>query len=89
MFTLPEEIKILISFLITQGIKSVANLFNKDINGKAAAVMAIFVYAVIHFIEGIIALLPPEQQEAFLAAMGFVASVLGMFGVHFTYKNIA
>lgn len=86
MFTLPEETKILISFLITQGVKSIANQFDKDISGKWSMVLAVGVFSFIHFIEGVLNIVPPEYQDAFLAGMGFLSSVLGMFGIHRTAK---
>jgi len=79
----------LITFLVTQGVKALFKLFGKDVSGGAAAFVAIFAGAVVFFFNGLVALLPPEQQQAFTAAFGFIAAVLGAFGVHYTYKHVA
>jgi len=87
MIALPNELKILITFLITQGIKAVFGLFSKDLSGVGAAITAILVGAVIVFIEGVLNLFP-ESQEIVSAVLGFLAVVLGSFGTHYTYRNI-
>ena len=88
MLALPEEIKVLLTFLVTQGVKSLAKLFGKDINGGGAAVVAVLVGAIVFFIEGVIALFP-EHEELAEIILSLLAVVLGSFGTHYTYKNIA
>jgi hypothetical protein len=89
MFALPEEIKVLVAFLVTQGVKAVANLFGKDIGGVGAASVAVFVGAVVFFAEGLLALVSPEKQEVVQSALALVALLLSSFGTHYTYKNIS
>ena len=78
----------LITFLVTQGVKGFFKLFGKQVSGGAAAFVAVFAGAVVFFFNCIVAQLPPEQQQALTAAFGFVAAVIGAFGVHYTYKGI-
>ena len=89
MIALPEEIKVLFTFLVTQGVKAVAGMFGKDIGGAGAAMIAVFVGAVVFFAEGLLSLVSPEKQELAEAVLAFVALLLGSFGTHYTYKNIA
>ena len=87
MITLPEEIKALLTFLVTQGVKAVAKLFGKDIGGLGAAAVAVLVGAIIFFVEGVLNLFP-EKQELVAAILSFVTVVLGSFGAHYTYSGL-
>ena len=89
MIALPYELKMLITFLVTQGIKSIANVFGKKVGGHGAAFVAVGVGAIIFFVEGILALVPVDKREAVEAGLSFVAVILGSFGTHYTYKNIS
>jgi hypothetical protein len=88
MFALPEEIKVLVAFLVTQGVKAVANLFGKDIGGIGAAGVAVLVGSIVFFAEGLLALVSPEKQEVVQSALALVALLLSSFGTHYTYKSI-
>jgi hypothetical protein len=87
MFALPEEIKILITFVVTQGVKAVANLFGKDISGAGAAGVAVLVGSIVFFAEGLLGLVSPEKREVAQSALALVALLLGSFGTHYSYKN--
>ena len=89
MFALPEEIKVLVAFLVTQGVKAVANLFGKDISGMGAAAVAVLVGSVVFFAEGLLGLVSPDKQEVVQSALALVALLLSSFGTHYTYKNVA
>jgi len=92
MFELPVEIvgliTLLVAFLVAQGVKGVFSLFGKDISGYAAAFTAVAVGAVVFFMEGIIGLFPPDAQQLVVAILQALSLVLGMFGVHKTYKGL-
>ncbi len=88
MFALPEEIKVLVAFLVTQGVKAVANLFGKDIGGMGAAGVAVLVGSVVFFAEGLLSLVSPEKQEVVQSALALVALLLSSFGTHYTYANL-
>ena len=60
---MPVEIKGLLSYLITQGLKALWNLFGKDFGGGAAAFAAIVIGAILFFFEGLLALIPEDQIE--------------------------
>jgi hypothetical protein len=79
----------LITFLVTQGVKSFLKLFGKDLSGGAAAFVAVLAGAVVFFFNGVIALIPPEQQQGVVAVLTFIAAILAAFGVHYTYKHVA
>ena len=88
MITLPLEIKVVLTFLIMQGIKSVAKLFGKDVSGTGAAIVAVVVGAVVYFIEGVLGLVPADKVEMYSSALAFIAMLLGSYGTHYTYKSI-
>jgi hypothetical protein len=91
MFGLPPELRIplvsLLTLLVTAGLKSVANLLGGDFGGKLAAIVAVVVGAVMFLIDGFIAMVPVEYQDAVSAAAGFIVALLGAFGLHYTIKN--
>jgi len=88
MLSLPIEIKALLTYLITQGIKALLALFGKDMAGVAAAVAAVAVGAIIFFIDGVLALVPVEYVDSVGAFLALVVSLLSAFGIHYSYKNI-
>ena len=89
MISLPIEIKALLTYLITQGIKALLALFGKDIEGVAAAVAAVVIGAIIFFIDGVLALVPVEYVDSVSAFLALVVSLLSAFGIHYSYRNIA
>ena len=89
MFTLPEEIKVLVAFVVMQGVKAVVKLFGKDLGGKGAAAVAVLVGAIVVFAEGLLGLVSAEKQEAVQQGLSFVAVILAMFGTHYTVKSIS
>jgi len=88
MIALPLELKALITFLITQGIKSLLGLFGKSVEGVVAAVVALTVGAIVFFVEGMLALVPADKVELVAGALAFIAMLLSSFGTHYTYKRI-
>lgn len=93
MFELPEIfvslLTVAVAFFVAQGVKGFLAVFKVDLSGYAAAFTAVIVGAIIFFIEGVIGIFPPESQEMIVTILQAVATVLGMFGVHKTYKGIA
>jgi hypothetical protein len=93
MFEIPADLRVAIgaglTFLFTQGLKALANLLGFDIAGWTSAVVAALVGAVLVFLDGIVALIPPELQPVASAIFGLIVVVLGSFGVHYTYKGVA
>ena len=88
LIELPIEIKGLLSYLITQGLKALWNLFGKDFGGGAAAFAAVLVGAVLFFLEGLLGLVPDAQVELVNAILGLLVLVLSSFGIHYTYRNL-
>jgi len=89
MISLPIEIKALLTYLITQGVKALLALFGKDMAGVAAAVAAVVIGAIIFFIDGVLALVPVEYVDSVSAFLALVVSLLSAFGIHYTYQNVA
>ncbi len=89
MIGLPIEIKALLTYLITQGVKSLLAMFGKDMAGMTAAISAVVIGSILFFIEGMLALVPAEYADSVSAFLALVVSLLSAFGIHYTYKNIA
>jgi len=88
MFQLPIEVKALLAFLVTQGIKSLLAFFGKDLAGTWAAIVAALVAAVLVFAEGLLAIASPEVQDIVVKVLTLLAGILGAFGIHKTYAAI-
>ena len=88
MLSLPIEIKALLTYLITQGLKALLALFGKDLAGGMAAVVVVIVGSIVFFIDGILALTPPEYIDSVTAFLALFVSLLSAFGIHKTYKGI-
>lgn len=86
MFQLPETAKTLLAFLITNGIKALLGLFDIELAGKAAAIVASLVAAILFFIEGILAGVP-EAQEIVVQVLSLIAMILSAFGIHYSVKE--
>lgn len=93
MFELPPDLRVavagLLTYLLTQGLKALANLIGFDFGGWGSALVASLVGAILLFIDGIVALIPPEWQPVASAVFGLIAAVLSGFGIHYTYKGAA
>jgi len=88
LIALPIEIKALLSYLITQGLKALWALFGKDFGGGAAAFGAVVVGAVLFFLEGILGMIPEDYIDVVNGALGLIVLILSSFGIHYTYKNV-
>jgi len=88
ILVLPEEIKVFLTFLVTQGLKALFNLFGKDFEGVAAGFVAAVVAIVLFGAETLLGLVPDEYKEPVGAALSFIVALLGAFGVHYSYRNI-
>jgi len=91
MFELPSEAVVLITlgvgFLVTQGVKGLLANFGIDLSGKAAALTAVIVGAIVIFINGFVGLFPLDVQETVVVVLQAVVGILGMFGIHKTVKG--
>lgn len=91
MFGLPPELRIplisLVTMLVTAGLKSIANLLGGDFGGKLAALVAVVVGSIMFLIDGFIAMVPVEYQDAVSASFAFIIAILGAFGLHYTRKH--
>jgi hypothetical protein len=80
---------LVVTFFVTQGIKGAFALFGKEVSGGVSAFVAVIVGTLVFFFQGLIALLPPATQPTVVAVVGVLATVLGAFGAHKTYKGLA
>jgi len=88
VFELPIEVKALLTFLITQGLKALLGLFGADLAGKWAAVVAALVAAVLFFAEGLLATIDPATRDIIVKVLTLLVGILGAFGIHKTYAAI-
>lgn len=92
MFELPPDLRValggFLTFLLTQGLKALANIIGFDISGWGSALVASLVAAILLFVDGIVAMIPPEYQPVASAIFGLIAAVLSAFGVHYSYKGL-
>ena len=86
MITLPPEIRVLLVFLLTAGLKEVANLFGQEPYGKLTAFVAALVAAAVVFVDSALAALPADWQPGVAAALSIVATLLSAFGLNRTIK---
>lgn len=92
MFELPPELRVALgaglTFLFSQGLKALANLIGFDFSGWGSAVVASLVAAALVFLDGIVALIPPDLQPVAGGIFAVIVTVLGAFGVHYSYKGL-
>ena len=88
MIALPDTLKVFLTFIVTQGVKSLANLCNRDIKGWGSVATVVVVGSVIFFVEGMLAIVPPESQKLIGGIVAFLAVLVSSFGVHRTIKTI-
>ena len=76
-----------ITLLVTDGLKSVGELFKVDISGAASAVTAGVVALVLSFVNGLFGFIPPEFHEIARIVMQLLVTVLGAFGAYRQLKH--
>lgn len=82
-------IYIVITFLVTQGLKSLSKLLGKDFGGFGSAIVAsVVALAVGLFNSVIVPLIPAEALPVIEPAAALIVSILGAFGVHYTYAAL-
>lgn len=88
--TVESLILLVITFLVTNGLKSVSELLGKDLSGYGAALTAGVVGLVVGLWQTvIIPLIPAAALPIIEPAAGLVVVILGAFGVHKTVKSLA
>ena len=87
MIVMPVELRLALTFFITQGFKSFLNMFGKDVANKSAAFVAVCVGSVMFFLDGLMAAIPEQYRDFANAVMGFLVATLGTFGLHRTFKE--
>lgn len=90
---LPDDLKaivlLLITPLVTEGLKSLGELLHIDLSGKAAAVAAALCGALFFFADALLANVPAQYETIANALLGLLVVILGSFGVHRTMVRFA
>jgi di/tricarboxylate transporter len=88
MPTVENLILLVVTFLITQGLKSLSNLAGKDFSGYASAIVAAVVALVVGLVQTVLLpSLPAEYLPIVETAAALLISILGAFGLHRTVKG--
>lgn len=86
--TVENLILIVVTFLVTAGIKSLSATLGKDLSGVSAALTAGLVgLFVTLFNTVLVPLIPPSALQVVEPAAALLIVILGAFGVHGTAKS--
>lgn len=89
--TVPPALQALIAagigYLVTQGLKSLSKLFNKDIGGWGAVLTASVVTCVIYFFNALLSAVPENAVQIVSIGLTLLVAILSAFGVHYTFKG--
>ena len=88
-FDFPVEIKLLLTYLVTEGLVSLGRLFGKDLSGRTAALTAAIVGGFLFFLTSLINSLPPDQQTAAATISTLIVLIIGAFGLNDTVKGFS
>lgn len=90
--TLPIELQAVITaalvFLVTEGLKVVAEWIGQDLQGVGAVIAAALSTAVIAFLNGLLGAVPLEYAPAVQAALAVLVALLSAFGIHRVKQGI-
>lgn len=82
-------ILILLTFLVTQGLKALSKLAGKDFSGYASAIVASVVALVVGLFNTVIVpLIPVAALPVIEPAAALLVSILSAFGIHYTVKGL-
>ena len=76
-----------ITLIVTDGLKSLGEVFKIDISGAASAVVAAIVAVVLSILNGLFGLIPPEYHEIARIVMQLLVTILGAFGAYRQLKH--
>lgn len=86
--TVENLILIVVTFLVTSGIKSLSELWGKDLSGASAALTAGLVGLFIMIFNSVLVpLIPASALSVVEPAAALLIVILGAFGVHKTAKS--
>ena len=91
---LPDWARLLIiagiSWLITQGIKSLTHAIPNipDLTGLATSLTGALVVIAVAFANALLAMVPPDQQATVSLVFQLLATILGTYGIAHTVKSI-
>jgi hypothetical protein len=85
----PVVVIVVLIYLITEGIVSVAKHFGRtEIQGKAAVIAAAIVGAFVVVVSFYVSTLPPADREMAKNALILFGSILGSYGLNDTIKGL-
>ena len=76
----------LVTFLVTEGLKALSQLFGKDISGAGSAITAAIVAGVVAFANTILGTLPASYVPFVQGLFTFLGLILSSFRIHSLYK---
>ena len=71
-----------ITWLVTEGLKSLSNVLGFDMSGVKTAVTAALVAIALAAVNGVFGLIPAQYYEVAQVVMSLLVAILGSFGVH-------
>lgn len=78
----------LVTWVVTEGLKSLSKVFGVDISGKASAVTATVVLTLVELINQLLATIPESAIPSVTAGLGFVFTLLSAFGLAGLLKKL-
>jgi len=76
-----------VTYLVTEGLKSLSNLLGFDLSGAGAAITAGIMALLLAAVSGLLNLIPPQYHEIAKVVMALIVSIFGSFGVHRLFKR--
>ena len=87
--TVNALILVLVTFIVTQGLKALAQLLKVDLSGNTAAITAGMVGLLITLFNTVLLpLIPSAAIPVIEPTAAALIAILGAFGVHYTIKSI-
>ena len=83
---IPDDFKVILAagvgWIVTEGLKALGALFKIDLSGKAAAVTAALVTAIVFFANELLAKIPAQYDPVVSSIFALLVAVLGAYGIH-------
>ena len=76
-----------VTWLVTEGLKSLSGALNKDLSGMATAIVAGLMGIILAALSGVLSFIPPEYHQLAQVLMTLIVTILGAFGVHGIIKK--
>lgn len=71
-----------LTWLVTEGLKSLSGALGIDLSGAKTAVVAALVALVLAGVNGLLGLIPAQYHQVAQVIMTLLVAILGAFGIH-------